>query len=890
MSDEPQSPIHMYLGGRGTHHPSPITKKFKQDKNLWAIKLMNSIILRSSIRYMVRHPWQFILSIIGIALGVAVVISIDLANESSGTAFTLSTQTVAGKSTHQITGPPGGIPEEIYRKLRVEKKIRPAGPVVEGYISLPDYPGTTLHLLGIDPVADGPFRPYLVNFKEGTLKSLPVLMTEKGTAMISEKKAKELNLKPGDTIYIRAGSIKKKVLIAGIITPSDELAGKALENILLTDISTAQELLDKTGRLSWIDLIIPEGEEGKKIIKEIKDGLPKDIKITETEARSERVKQMTGAFNLNLTAMSMLALLVGMFLIYNTMTFSVIQRRNLIGMLRAIGVTRKEIFTIIIGEALITGIVGTLVGIPAGILLGKGMISLVTQAINDIYFVLQVSEIVIPPFSFIKGISLGIIATLIAAIIPAAEATASPPKTVMSRSVIERRIHRKTYFSALAGIIVIACGFAFMLLSGKNLTLNIAALFIIVFGYSFLTPLYTVIISKISGFILKSLFGITGQMSARSITSSLSRTAVAIAALMVAVSVAVGVGIMVASLRYAVIVWMENFLKADIYVSPPSLVYSRSDLTIDPPLVEKLCAMSEVSKTITFRGVMVSSAKGLFQLVSMDIEPEIYNSLIFKKENPENIWPLLKNTDSVIISETYAYKYNKKPGSIIKLPSDKGEIKFKVLGIFYDYTYEGGVIIVSKKTYEKYWIDKGISSIGFYIKPGIDPEELVKKMYKKAGEQQVILIQSNKSIKETSLSVFDRTFTITAVLKILAMVVAFIGILSALMALQLEREKEMAVLRATGLTRRELWFLIILQTGLMGIFAGLMALLLGIIEAAILIFIINRISFGWTMEMRIEPYILLQGMLLSVTASILAGIYPAVKMSKTSPAQALRNE
>ncbi len=851
---------------------------------------MPSILIRSSLRYIWRHPWQFLLSVLGILLGVAVVISIDMANESAGVAFNLSAESVSGKATHQITGPPGGLREEIYKKLRIEKKIRPLAPVVEGYVMAVDYPGTNFHVMGIDPLVDNPFRPYLADFGNEPVKEMAVLITTPSTGMISDSMAEKLGLKAGEKISLRAGSIKKEILIAGLIKPGDDLSKRAMENLLLTDISTAQELLDMTGRLSRIDLIIEEGKEGEKLLENIQKNLPKEANISTAESRSNTIRQMTRAFNINLTAMSMLALLVGMFLIYNTMTFSVVQRRRLTGILRAVGVTRKEIFILILGEALITGILGTITGIPAGILLGKGMVYLVTQAINDIYFVLMVTEITIPPLSLLKGILLGICATLAAALVPALEATGAPPGTVMSRSAIERGFHGAIYKTALTGMLLMAAGSGTILIAGKSLKISIISLFIIVIGYSFLTPVYTVIISRFAGFIMKPLFGITGQMSVRSITASLSRTAVAIAALMIALSVTIGVGIMVASLKYAVTVWMDNFLKADIYVSPPGMVYSRSDLIIDPPLVETLCKTPGVSEVITFRGVMMESSKGLFELVAMDIVPEIYDSLRFKKGNPETAWRKLEKGNSLIISETYAYKYNSDTGSVINLITDRGNVEFYVEGVFYDYTYEGGVVITGRKTYEKYWNDRGVSSLGIYVEPGINTDELVGKMKERAGKDQVILIQSNRGLRETSLSVFDRTFTITKVLRILAMIVAFIGILSALMALQLEREREMAVLRATGLTPAQLWKLVILQTLLMGIFAGLMALLLGIILAVILIFVINRISFGWTMEMVVEPALLIQAIILSIVASIIAGIYPAIKMSQASPAQALRNE
>ncbi|HPZ10375.1 MAG TPA: FtsX-like permease family protein, partial [Candidatus Eremiobacteraeota bacterium] len=602
------------------------------------------------------------------------------------------------------------------------------------------------------------------------------------------------------------------------------------------------------------------------------------------------VTNMTRAFNLNLTALSTLALIVGMFLIYNTMTFSVVQRRTMIGMLRAVGVTRGEIFRLILGEALFIGICGTITGIVTGIFMGKGMVTLVTNAINDIYFVLSVTNITISYLTILKAIGLGICATLIAALLPALEATSAPPRTVISRSTIEIGSRGRLLLEALAGLLLLICATGLIFFSERDLIFSIGSMFIITIGFALLTPIITVIFTGLLKPITGYLFGIPGRMSASGITSSLSRTAVAIAALMIALSVTVSVGIMVASLRYAVIVWMETFLKADIYISPPALVYSRSDLLIDPHLVKLLSEADGISSVTTYRGVMIESDRGLNQLIAITIDKETYSSFRFKEGNPANIWTVFEGQDSVIVSESYAYLHNSRIGSTITMLTNRGEKKFFIAGIFYDYTSDRGIIVINRKTYEKYWYDRNISSLAIYTKKGVNTDDLINKLREIAGPHQEIIIQSNRSLREVTLQVFDRTFIITDVLRILSIIVAFIGVLSALMALQLERAREIAVLRATGLTPGQVWKIIIIQTALMGIIAGVMALILGIVIAIVLIFVINRRSFGWTMEMVIPQAILVQSFFLAITASILAGIYPAMKMAGTSPAAALREE
>ncbi len=845
---------------------------------------MKHILIRSSLRYIRIHIWQFLLSIIGIALGVAVAISMDIANDSSKEAFSISTQTVTGTSTHQITGPPGGIPEEFYRKLRVEEKIRHCAPVVEGFLSLPDYKGQVLQLIGIDPVVDSEFRPYLKGIKGNSLANLIPFMTEPFTAIISSHRAKKLGLKPGDSFFVRAGSLKHKVLLTGLIEPADRFTEEAMEHLMVTDIATAQEIMDSAGRISSIDLII--SDEGQ--LEYIKKKLTSTMKITPSGKRTQAVEHMTRAFNLNLTAMSTLALIVGMFLIYNTMTFSVVQRRTMIGMLRATGVTGQEIFTLILGEALITGVIGTIAGIGGGICLGKGMVSLVSKAINDIYFVISVTHISIKPFIIFKGIILGLLATLLAALLPALEATSAPPGTVIRRSEAEKRLHLTLFSKSITGISLIALSAVMIFFSEKSLLFSIGSLFVITLGAALLTPLFTVIFTVLLTPVTRALFGIIGSMSARGIISSLSRTSVAIAALMIAVSVTVSVGIMVGSLRHAVIIWMETFLKADIYVSPPSLVYSRSDLILDRKVIEKFSSFPEVSFISTYRGVMVESEKGLNQLIAITVDHQTCHSFRFKEG--KDIWPGFIERDEVIVSEPYAYLHGTETGSEIHLATDRGKHDFPVSGIFYDYTSDRGIIVMNRKTYDKFWDDRNVSSIAIYVKDGVDIDKFIDKLERETGTEQVIAVQSNRELRETTLGVFDRTFIITDVLRILSIIVAFIGVLSALMALQLERAKEIAVLRATGLTPMQVWKIVIIQTALTGIIAGFMAIALGIIIAVVLIFVINRISFGWTMEMIIRPVIPVQAFIISLSASILAGIYPSIKMARTSPAQALREE
>jgi putative ABC transport system permease protein len=192
-------------------------------------------------------------------------------------------------------------------------------------------------------------------------------------------------------------------------------------------------------------------------------------------------------------------------------------------------------------------------------------------------------------------------------------------------------------------------------------------------------------------------------------------------------------------------------------------------------------------------------------------------------------------------------------------------------------------------TYQKYFYDRKLSGIGLFVKKGYNIDSTVEKIRRYAGDMNLI-VRSNRTLINSSIVIFDRTFLITNVLQLLAIVVSFIGILSALMALQLEKARELAVLRANGLTPGQLWKMVILQTGLIGLISGILATPLGNLLAYILIEVINKRSFGWTINFYFLPEYIIQGILVSIFAAILAGIYPAYKMSVTPPALALRDE
>jgi putative ABC transport system permease protein len=858
--------------------------------------------------------------ILGIILGVAMAVSIDIANASAGRAFDLSTEAVTGPTTHQIVGGPAGLPDLIYTTLRVNGIVDSAAPVIFEYITSPDLSDRPLQLFGVDPFAESDFRPYLsadVERQPRQFSTRLTLLNQPGAILISSNLAAEFDLSgcPDQIsevdrceIEIRIAGRSEMVRVVGLIesaggSKSSEISQQLLGDLLLTDIATAQELTGRVGLLDRIDLILPESciSDGFNILRTDDPGcpeaerilgdLPPGTSLVSVEDRTGNLAQMTGAFKLNLTALSLLASIVGMFLIYNTMTFSVLQRRSTFGILRSIGGTRREIFSLILVESMLVGIVGAVAGVGLGILLGQGAVRLVTQTITDLYYVVSVRGVQVPFTSLVKGLVLGVTTTVFSAVLPAWEAAGSPPRGLLSRAVIEEKANRAVLAAGWGGVALLICGGVLLWMPSNNLILGFAGTFAIIIGFALLAPITTRILIQTIIRILGSKLGILARMAPREVVQSLSRTSVAVAALTIAVSVTIGISVMVSSFRSTIVTWLDETLLGDIYLSVPSFSGIRSSSALDPAIIRLARDQPEVARVDSLRSVDVDSPRGLIHIAATDnptlVQERIYLSRIGTLGDVDDAL----DTGSILVSEPLARRLGLDLGAAqLSLDTQSGPRDFPIVGIYYDYASSQGTVMMRLSSYRENWSDSGVSALAIRLAPEADPGEIVAQWTEVFSPIQQLQIRPNRDLRQDALAVFDRTFAITRALRLLALVVAFIGILSALLSWQLEKQREAGILRAIGLTTRQLWGLVLAETGLMGIVAGLLAIPTGLALASILVYIINLRSFGWTLQMHLESSPFILGIVLSFAASISAGLLPAARLSRIRPAEVLRME
>ena len=855
------------------------------------------VVIAIGLSYWKKHPLQLCLALLGIMLGVGVVTAIDLTNTSALKSFQHSVSTISGQATHRLVSASGSIPESDYFFLRSRSGFQNSAPVIEGFLKTNTDPSHPFRVLGVDPFAERPFRQFLQ--QTSTPGIISALLTQPNTILVSEQGAEMLNVEKGSEIPILVGSRNVMLKVVGIFNATNDFSAQVLRQMMIMDISTAQDLFSMQGKLSRVDLIQKESYQEIFSGNEFLQGLSQNTKIQSVNESLEAGERLTRAFRVNLTALSLLTLVVGMFLIYNTMTFSVVQRFGLLGRMRVIGMTRKEVFNWILLEALIIGSLGTVMGLILGLILAESLLNQVTQTMNDLYFVQTVSSVQFSPITLSKSILLGIGATLFSAYLPAREASSVKPALILKNSLTEEIQQNRFTILGVFGVFGILTGFATLIWGSDGLWVSYSGVFLLIIGSAMMVPMMTQIFSRILKPVFSLIFGVFGGMTLRGIESQLGRTGIAIAALTIAVAATNSLDLMVSSFRTAVSSWLESQLRADIYISPPSLLSNQNSQFIDPELIKKYSSLPEVEYASYYRRFQTDS-KGLrINVHGVNLPEKGEKAFRFKEKIKDFDWNGFREKPMVIVSEPLAVKKNLIVGENLDLETPEGSINFKIAGIFHDYAAEQGFALMSRKNVKRFWQDDQINSMALYLKPEIQIQEVVQRIENDLIENSGNLgssselplnVRSNTELRKTSLSIFDRTFAITGILKLLLGGVAVIGIFSALMSVQLERSREFAVLRAIGMTPLEIGKMVCSQCMLMGILAGLFALPVGILLAKVLIQVINLRSFGWSFPLLIESSIFYNSLITAFLAALAAGIYPLLKMAKSSPALALKGE
>jgi len=821
--------------------------------------------------------------VLSIGLGVAVVIAIDLAGDAATGSFQSSLTTLVGKVDYEITAN-AGIDQNILAKLNTLPINARFSPMIEQPVVITGHGATMLY--GIDTVAALQSTNAQSSQAGDAGKNSEFDPTQlENSAVVSKELATRLGWSKGSTFELRGTQSTHGFTVR-------EVAADETSSWIGVDIEAAGALVGAPNKLDRLEIFLGPDQNSDAAEKQIRAAIPSTWDLETPGARSEENRRMLRAFRWNLRVLSYISLLVGAFLIYNTVAVSVVRRRTEIGILRAIGVTARGVLFVFLGESLMLGLAGAIVGIALGRFLAGTLVGMLSQTVNALFVTSTPGAVDLGFWSIAGALGIGTAVAVLSAWIPAREAARVAPAEAMRRAIVEHeaRIHarRDLIIAALCAVAAYVLA-QFGPIDGRPILGYVSSL-LAVASAAMVSPSF---VNAVVGILRKPLVrfaGAEGLIAGRSLVASLARTSIIVTALATAIAMMISVAVMVGSFRETVQVWLESQLRADIYLRaagpPVTGVYPAIAAPVED-IIRKTPGVAAVDVFHAF-DIRYQGLKATFGAGSMDVIRR-YRTLRFLSGDSAAILASLPGRNRAIVSEPFSAKHHIRVGDVINIPLGTKTVPLTVAGIYYDYSSDRGFVIVDRSTLLKVLPDQPLTNIAVYVTPGAD-KTAVRRILESRLQDYPLQIAPNDLLRRQAIEVFDRTFTVTYALEAVAIVVAMLGAANSLLALVLDRRREIGLIRFLGAATGQVRRMILMEAGLLGLLASLLGLALGMALSLVLIYVVNKQSFGWTIQFH-PPVLLLAGALLLVWAvTVLAGVYPARFAARLQPVEVVHEE
>lgn len=855
------------------------------------MRLFKAVILR----HLAGQRLRAATSVVAVALGIAVIVAVRLTNASSVRGFEAAVELVSGSTSLEIVGTTGAFDETRLAGLAWLREYGDVSPVIDGeLVALPESGAPErLRLLGVDILREPPFRRYDLSGSDvaaGTNRFLDLLL-EPDAIVLTERFARDRHLEVGSRVRMLAGDGLRAFTVRGLL--EDEGPARVLDGrFALMDIAAAQLAVSRLGHLDRVDLRLAPGLDIAQTAARIAERLPPGLRVQQPSDRAAQVATMLEAFQLNLQALSYIALLVGLFLVYNTVSVSVIARREEVGTLRALGASRTTIRLLFLGEAGVLGVAGWLLGVVGGRLLARTAIALTSTTVQTLYVATAAASPALTAGEVLFAGALGVPLALLAALVPASEAAAIPPVAAIRGRDPDEAVPEDRRRGSRGLTVLLLAGAAWMAtrppVDGRPI-FGWAAAACVAFGAAFLVPSTLRITTRAVSGVVRRLFQLESWLANANLAAGIPRIGISVAALAMSLSMMVAIAVMIGSFRETVLYWVGQTLQADLYVSAGGRAGRQPDFTIAPEAEAMIRAHPAVAAVDRFRredtlyaGAPIAIAAGDYPVI---LE---HGSLLFKA--PADARAAMRAAighDQVVVSEPFALRHRVGVGETIELATARGPVGFQVAAIYFDYSADRGIVLFDRPTFSRYFGDRRPTSLAVYLRPGASPDEVRRELTARLGPDQGVFLQTNASLRRTVLRIFDSTFTITYALEGVAIAVAMMGMATTLLTLILDRRREIAVLRLVGAARAQVTRMIVVESLLIGFVSQALGLAVGLVLSLILVFVINVQSFGWTIQWRVPWGFLLQASVLTFAATLLSGLLPARRATRLAWAEEL---
>jgi putative ABC transport system permease protein len=863
------------------------------------------VVLALIVRPLLRETLRAALTVAGIAVGVGVLVAIQLSNNSAIRSFEGSVDAVAGRANWQIVAEAAPLDEQLLLKLQ---PLWDAGGRFAPVIDLEgtfEPAGIPIRVLGVDLLSDLHFRDYryarIARDDDGMGRSAGVSdsaasffgLFAPDSVVVPQSFATEHRLAIGSPLDLEILGRRSRLVVRGILEPTGP-ATAFNGSIAIVDIATAQRAFDLRGSVTRVDLLVPDDDP--KALAAIRKVLPTQARLERPSRRNERVDKMLRAFRVNLFALAAVALLVGVFLVYNTVLISILRRRRDIGIVRTLGASRGQLLGAFLVEGLVFGLTGSALGLGLGVALARAILGAIGATVNALYVASASApdDVALTPGLALVAMGIGTLASLAASLQPAIEAANTPPLALVRPGLHQRVTGAATKKLAIAAVACFVCaGLATLLPPVSGIAAGgYAAVLLVIAGTSLLCPSLLSALSNGMRPLMKRLFGVSGDLAGASLPASLRRVAVATAALSTAIGMMVAVAVMVGSFRETVDSWVAQTVKSDLWLRPARGL-SNAPISVFPPEISGvLDEIDAIAAYDRFRGREIVWRDTSILVGSGDFATALERSDLpmIRPRSQDRALRAAIERRGVLISETLAYKYDLDVGKTIELPAASGLHVFPITGIYRDYSNDRGVVVMDRALWIELFHDASINTVAVFLRDGVDPEAARLEIEKRVGSRFRVFTVTNRAIRTEVLRIFDQTFMVTWALLGVAQVVAVLGIVNTLSALIIERGAEIALVRVIGVSRRQITAMLTLESAIVGLASGALGVASGWALALILIFVINRQSFGWTIEFAPPLGVVAVSVAITFLATTLAGLLPSRLATRGSLVRALKSE
>jgi len=848
-----------------------------------------------SLRYWNRHRGAFLLASLGVALGIAVFVAIQIANASVLGAFSASLDATTGKANLQIRGGPNGLPDALFARVKNsgDARIQAAAPFSARTLYSPTLQ-TSILVAGVDLFSEIDFRAFDLRAPatENRRQPLEFLLDPRAIAL-SSSLAQKGKLKVGSKLQLLQGPTRQTFTVAAIL--DDAASGRAFGgDFALLDIASAQEAFGEVGRINQIDLLVDENAI-PALIPQLKQLAPPDAIVSRPAQRSAQVGAILGAFQLNLTALSSIATFVGAFLIYNALASAVVRRRAEAGILRAVGAGKSQIIGLFLIEAAFIGLFGSICGVLIGLLLAKWTLVAVATTVSQLYLAVKAREIFVPGWIWWAAPLAGTLISTLAAIPAAFEAASTQPRQTLNVSSLHLALERNAarLFCAAIALLGLAALLCLPQVSGKSPLLGFGAAGATLGAFALATPLVLVLGARWIRPVAEKFGGIEGALAADNLRRALNRSSLVVAALLVSLSLTIGMNVMVRSFRDTVADWVGGSISADLFIATSNGFDGERGPGIPREVIETAINSAGVQTFDTLRQAQLEIDGKNVVLLANEL-PSIESGqrkLRFISQTRSGYADFVQG-NAVLLSERLSNLLKIGSGDTITLPTPGGAKTLPIGGVFYDYN-PNAVLYLSRKTYQKWWRDPEIDGVALYLSGesrAARAAQIKRELDRKYGAKYALRLLPNAEIRTQVFETFDQTFAVTYALQLIALIVAAFGVFDTLVAMMTERTGEFASLRAMGASAAQIRKMAAWEFGLLALIAYILGCAAGFLLAFEMIFVINKQFFGWTIFPTLQPQILLQAALLALGAITLAGFFPARQAARRDLASALQRE